>query len=203
MGSCNSPELEPGPLEELKASDFVSAPEPPFAAPLAREFADRTSGFLAVLDGAFVALEAEQALDLFGDVADIGAGFTAVTAAAVNPEALANLQAAEDGFRVARDKTASLQSGLPSDVQQPTTFIPFNFVVQDAAGARVAGALVTMDADFGNGSTRSTDGRGIANFGVPPTATVAYTVTHAGYTTASGIVAFGLAGALFVTLQAA
>lgn len=202
MSACSSPELEPGPVTLLDENAIDFTPSPPTFAPIAKEFASQLPGFYSTLDASIAALELEAAVNVGEGIVD-GLGAVAhAFSTGVNQEALANLQTAEDGYRVARDKTAAYKSWLPADVQQPTAFIGLNFVVQDAAGARVAGALVTIDADFGNGTTRSTDGNGFANFGVAMTGTAAYTVTHSGYATASGVVTFGQLGAHFVTLQA-
>lgn len=203
MPACSSEELEPGPITLLDEDTVIGPPEPPTFTPLAKEFADHLPGFYATLDASFAALEAEAAIDIGLGIVDGFGALASSFSASVNPEALANLKAAEDGYRVARAQTAALQGNLPSDVQQPELFTPLNFVVQDAAGARVAGALVTIDADFGNGSTRSTDGNGFANFGTAATGSVAYTVARAGYATAAGVVALGSIAARFVTLEAA
>lgn len=189
MGSCSDKTLEPGPLTALNPDDFLEPPLPPFAEPRAREFAARTGPFLTVLDAAYGALEAESLIDLGGGFADLFREIDGVQRSAVDPEALANLQAAEDGFRVARDKTASLQSWLPPDVQAPPGFYVLYFRVVDAAGAPVAGALVEIDADFGNGHTRSTDGVGFCSFDVAVDVTVAWTVSLGGAVRASGVAA--------------
>lgn len=203
MSACSSPELEAGPLRELDAADFVGPPEPPVFTPLAEEFASHNAGWLSTLDTSIAILDAESAIDIGGDILSGLGALASVKSAAVDPEALANLQAAEDGYRVARAQTAALKANVPSDVQQPTAFLSFNFVVQDAAGARLPGALVTIDTDFGNGTTRSTDGRGIANFGVALTGVLGYTVAKAGYQTASGVLTLGSTLAQLVALEPA
>lgn len=187
MGSCSSPALEAGPLRELDVADFVAPPEPPVFTPLAEEFANHNAGWLSTLDSSIAILDAETAIDIGGDVLSGLGALASVKSAAIDPEALANLQAAQDGYRVARNAAASLQAGVPADVQQPTGFAVLNVRVRDAGGAPIAGALVTLDADFGNGSVRSTDGGGLANFGVAFDATVAYVVTAAGFAPASGV----------------
>lgn len=187
MGACSSPELEAGPLVELDVADFVGPPEPPVFTPLAEEFASHNGAWLGTLDASIAILDAESAIDLGGDILGSIGALASLKSAAVDPEALANLQAAQDGYRVARNAAASLQAGVPADVQQPTGFAVLNVRVRDTSGAPIAGALVTIDADFGNGSVRSTDGGGLANFGVAFDATVAYTVTASGFAVGSGV----------------
>lgn len=203
MSSCSSPELEPGPLADLDPAEFVGPPEPPVFEPLAKEFASHNAGWLTTLDSSIAVLEAESLVDVGSDVLSGIGAIASVHQSAVDPEALANLQAAQDGFRIARDKTAALQAGVPSDVQQPTFFTQLNFHVHDASGAAVAGALVQLDADFGNGSSRATDAHGNANFGVATSGSVSYTITRAGFITASGVVTLGTTVAHDVTLEAA
>lgn len=203
MGSCSSPELEPGPLPILEETAIVGPPEPPVFTPLAQEFASHNGAWLGTLDASIAILDAESAIDLGGDLLGSIGALANVKSAAVDPEALANLQAAEDGYRVARTQTASLQANLSPDVQQPTRIGPLNFFVVDAAGVPIAGVLVTIDADFGNGSTRSTDGGGFCNFGVALDVTVAWAATRAGYASASGTARVFIVWNQRVTLQAA
>lgn len=188
MSACSAPDLEPGPLTLLDEDTAIGPPEAPVFTPLAHEFSNSLPGVLSSLDGVFAAFDAEQAIDLGEGVLGALGASASTFASAVNPDALANLQAAEDGFRVARDKTASLQSWLPPDVQQPAHVTLVSFIVSDAAGARVPGALVTIDADFGQGTTRATDGTGGALLEFTPGATAAWTVTAPGFTEAHGVV---------------
>jgi hypothetical protein len=203
VASCSSPDLEPGPLELLDETAIVGPPEPPTFTPIAHEFASSNGGIYAELDAVSAIFDAEAGADLFGDVAGAIGSVASSHQAVIDSEALANLEAAEDGFRVARDKTAALRGNVPPDVQQPQFFSPLNFFVHDAAGVGVAGALIRLDADFGNGSTRSTDGNGLANFGAATQGSVSFTVTRDGYQTASGVVALGNTAPHDVLLQAA
>lgn len=203
MPACSSAELEPGPITLLDEDAAIGPPEPPTFTPLAKEFSNSLPGFYSALDASFAALEAEAAVDVAGGILDGLSAVPAHLSSSVNQEALANLVTAEDGYRVARDRTAALKANVPSDVQQPKTIVPLNFLIVDEAGAPVAGVLVTLDADFGNGTTRSTDGGGFANFGIAADVLVAWTATHAGYVPASGTARALIAWNQHVVLHAA
>lgn len=203
MSACSDQTLEPGPIALLNEDVVDTTPTPPVFTPLAKEFSNSLPGFYHALDESIGLLAAESTLDIAGGLLDGVSGLAGGLSASVNQEALTNLQAAEEGFRVARDKAAALGANVPADVQQPKDFKPFNFVVANAAGARVAGALVTIDADFGNGTTRVTDGNGLVNFGVATSGILAYTVDAVGYQRASGTVDLAVEPfAHFLTLQA-
>ncbi len=74
--------------------------------------------------------------------------------------------------------------------------VNLNFYVRDLGGSGVSGLTVTIDQDFGNGTTRNTDGSGFANFGVNQGATIGYSIdgnsgggscsSNSGSVTASG-----------------
>lgn len=204
MSACSSPDLEPGPLEALDPAAFVGPPEPPVFTPLAREFASHNAGWLSTLDSSIALLDAETAIDVGGDILGGIGAIASAHEAVVNPEALANLQAAEAGFSAARDKTASLQSWLPPDVQHPPHVSPIVFRVSDAAGSPIVGALITIDQNTGKGTTFATDGAGTALIEVVLQSTVSYGVTAPGFVAASGVTT-GLAGfsVVRITLQAA
>lgn len=65
-------------------------------------------------------------------------------------------------------------------------FQNLNFWVKDQNNAARQGALVTIGQNFGNGTTRNTDGAGFANFGVLQNNTVNYTVSATNCNTSSG-----------------
>lgn len=188
MPACSSAELEPGPIALLDENIVDTTPEPPVFTPLAKEFSDSLPGFYHALDESVGLLAAESTIDVAGGILDGLGALPATFSSGVNAEALANLQAAEDGFRVARDKAASLGANVPADVQQPAHVKAFNIVVADSTGQRVAGALVTIDADFGSGTTAVTDGRGIATFSVSYSGIIAYTIDAPGHPRASGTI---------------
>lgn len=203
MTACSSAELEPGPIEPLPEDAIVGPPDPPVFTPLAKEFQNDVAGFHGAFDDAIALLAAESTIDVAGGILDgLDAGARAFSST-VNAEALAHLQTAEDGFRVARDKTASLVANVPADVQQPANILSTFLVFSDAAGARVPGALVTIDADFGNGTTRTTDGNGRVNFGLPQTGTISWTLDAPGRPRASGVLALNSQLAYFITIGAA
>jgi hypothetical protein len=73
----------------------------------------------------------------------------------------------------------------PAPAPQPL-FVNFNVDVGDLAGHPLAGAVVTIDHDFGNGTTRTTDAAGAANFGVFAGASIGWHVSAPGHLSASG-----------------
>lgn len=204
MSACSSPDLDPGPLATLDPAAFVGPPEPPVFAPLATSYASQLSGFLPTLDDSIAILDAETAIDIGGDVLSSIGSIASSKAAVVDPEALANLQSAEDGFRVARDQTASLEAGLPPDVQQPAHVSAVVFRISDASGAPIVGAVVTIDQNTGKGTTFATDGTGAALVEIVESSTISYTVTAQDFISATGVTT-GLVGfsIVRVTLQAA
>ncbi len=67
-------------------------------------------------------------------------------------------------------------------------FYNLNFIVYDTStNGAIPGASVQIDQDFGNGTFRSTDGGGFANFGVYAVV-IGYSVSSGGYTMANGSV---------------
>ena len=68
----------------------------------------------------------------------------------------------------------------------PPGLVNLNFFVKDQNTTPVSGALVTINQDFGNGTTRNTDGNGFANFGVGTNVSIGYTVSATNCTGASG-----------------
>ncbi|KND50254.1 MAG: putative cell-wall-anchored protein SasA [Parcubacteria bacterium C7867-003] len=57
------------------------------------------------------------------------------------------------------------------------SFAALDFIVKNQNGTNISGATVTINQDFGNGTTRITDGSGFANFGVNKNVTVGWGVT--------------------------
>jgi hypothetical protein len=75
------------------------------------------------------------------------------------------------------------------------SFVNLNYGVSNVcSGASIPGATVSINKDFGNGTSRSTDGSGYANFGVYANKTVDWTVTATGYSSVSGSVNSGGSG---------
>lgn len=182
MSACSDPTYEPGPVAELDLDGFDGTLEPPFATPIARSFASQTGSWLTTLDASFAALELEQTLDVGGDVlgaiGGIGSGATAV----VNQEANAHLKLAEQGYETARAGVGELKSWLPPDVISVERVFILLFKVTDAGGAPIAGATVTIDADFGTGTTRVTKANGVTDIlEVQTFVTVGWLVTAPGH----------------------
>ena len=74
----------------------------------------------------------------------------------------------------------------------PETFVNLNFIVKDVCTNNpVSNALVTINQNFGNGSTRTTDGGGFSNFGVLTNKTIGWSVSANGFSTANGNVSSG------------
>lgn len=73
----------------------------------------------------------------------------------------------------------------------PSSFYNLNFIVRDLnTGQGICGVLVQIDHDFGNGTTRTTDCNGFANFGVTA-ASVSYAISKSGYFSDGGVVSVG------------
>ncbi len=75
----------------------------------------------------------------------------------------------------------------------PPGFYNLNFWVKDQNNSARQGALVTIGQNFGNGTTRNTDGSGFANFGISQNNTVNYTVSASNCGTVNGSVFVGTA----------
>jgi hypothetical protein len=76
------------------------------------------------------------------------------------------------------------------------SFVNLNHIVSNICnGASIPGATVSISRDFGNGTSRSTDGSGYANFGVLANKDIGWTVNASGYGSASGSVNSGGSGA--------
>ncbi len=75
-------------------------------------------------------------------------------------------------------------------------WVNLNFVVKDNCGSGwpISGATVAIDRDFGNGTTRTTDGSGFANFGVNANTNIGWSVSKSGYDSKSGSVNSGGSG---------
>jgi hypothetical protein len=71
-------------------------------------------------------------------------------------------------------------------ISQPVGWYNLNFNVRDQNNSPRRDALVTIGQNFGNGTTRYTDGAGFANFGIPQNNNVNYTVSDSGCTTVTG-----------------
>ncbi len=67
------------------------------------------------------------------------------------------------------------------------SFVNLNYIVSNVcSGAFIPGATVSISSDFGNGTSRTTDGSGYANFGALANKSVNWSVSAAGYGGASG-----------------
>lgn len=68
-------------------------------------------------------------------------------------------------------------------------WLNLNFIVSDTfSGGPAVNATVNINQDFGNGTVRTTDGNGFANFGVLVYSDIVYTVSKGGCSSASGSV---------------
>ena len=73
-----------------------------------------------------------------------------------------------------------------------STFVNLNFIAKDVCtGNPVSNALVTIDQNFGNGSTRTTDGGGFSNFGVLTNKTIGWSVSANGFNFTSNSISTG------------
>lgn len=75
----------------------------------------------------------------------------------------------------------------------PPSMVNLNFNVKNncGAGSPVSGASVNIDQNFGNGTSRTTDGGGFANFGVNADTDIGWSVSKGGYNSSSGTVNSG------------
>lgn len=73
------------------------------------------------------------------------------------------------------------------DTSACTNFLNLNFLVSDACNSSpVSGASVNISQDFGNGTNRTTDGSGFANFGVFSNTSIGWSVAASGFNSDSG-----------------
>jgi len=187
MTRCSDETLEPGPVAALDLGDFDGTLEPPFATPIAQRFADSTTSWLSTLDAATTALELESALDVGGDLAGLFDGIGGGGATVVNAEANAHLQLAQAGFENARASIGEYKSWLPPDILPASHVNLLSFIVTDTSGARIPFARVTLDADFGHGTTFLAHDNGVALVEVGIGATVGWTVSADGHAPQSGV----------------
>lgn len=80
------------------------------------------------------------------------------------------------------------------EITVSATMVNLNFVVKDQYDKAINLATVTIGNDFGNGTVRTTDANGFANFGVSANKDVAYTVTAGGCAGVSAIQNSGPSG---------
>ncbi len=74
-------------------------------------------------------------------------------------------------------------SGTPTN----PTFVNFDFRVRNSCNSNyIQNALVSINQDFGNGTTRTTDGSGFADFGVYSNTNIGWTVSASGFSSNSG-----------------
>ena len=75
------------------------------------------------------------------------------------------------------------------------TYVNLNYIVSNACnGDSIPGASVDISRDFGNGTSRTTDGSGYANFGVIKNVNVGWDVDASGYGSVSGTSNSGSSG---------
>lgn len=74
----------------------------------------------------------------------------------------------------------------PPPPPPPPNLVNLNFYVKDQNGQPISGASVNINQDFGNGTSRTTDGNGFANFGVKSNTDVGYSVSASSCNGVSG-----------------
>lgn len=93
------------------------------------------------------------------------------------------------GFEGAINVTAPPVTITVTSPSPSPTFVNLDFNVKDVCTSNpVSGATANIDQDFGNGTSRTTDGSGFANFGVYKNKTIGWTVSKTGYTDSGGSV---------------
>ncbi|MFA5888967.1 MAG: hypothetical protein WCW47_03720 [Candidatus Paceibacterota bacterium] len=73
-------------------------------------------------------------------------------------------------------------------------FVNLNFIIKNQLDTAVSGASVNIGQDFGNGTTRTTDGGGFANFGVYKNTAIDYSISASGCSSVNGTVNSGSDG---------
>jgi len=71
------------------------------------------------------------------------------------------------------------------------SFVNLNFYVKNQIGQPISGALITINQDFGNGTTRTTDSNGFANFGVYTNRSIGYSISATSCNNMSGVANVG------------
>jgi len=71
------------------------------------------------------------------------------------------------------------------------SFVNLNFYIKNQIGQPVSGALITINQNFGNGTTRTTDGNGFANFGVYKNTSIGYSISASSCNNMSGVANVG------------
>ncbi len=79
-------------------------------------------------------------------------------------------------------------------------YVNLNFVVGNSCGGAVSGASIGINQDFGNGTSRTTDSSGFANFGVYTNTNVGWSVSASGFGGTSGTVNSGGGTTLYPSL---
>ena len=79
--------------------------------------------------------------------------------------------------------------------------VDLNFVVRNQSAVAISGASVNINQNFGNGTNRTTDGSGFANFGVNANTNIGYSVLATGCTTVNGSVNSGSGTTVEVTMN--
>ncbi|KND47950.1 MAG: Fibronectin type III domain protein [Parcubacteria bacterium C7867-006] len=79
-------------------------------------------------------------------------------------------------------------------------YVNLNFVVGNSCGGAISGASVGINQNFGNGTSRTTDGSGFANFGVYSNTNVGWSVSASGFGGTSGTVNSGGGTTLYPSL---
>ena len=106
------------------------------------------------------------------------------------------LTSVEDGVEV-----QIIGTPTPTPAPEPTQ-ANLNFNVRDVCtNSALPGALVTINRDFGNGTLRTTDGNGFANFGVDKNTNIDWSVSANGYSTSTGGINSGLGAGVTVSLN--
>ncbi len=66
------------------------------------------------------------------------------------------------------------------------SFVNFNFIVTSNCGPAISGASVSINQNFGNGTSRTTDGSGFANIGVLGNTNISWSASASGFSSDSG-----------------
>lgn len=123
MARCSDPTPEPGPVTALDLGDFGKATEPATLEAYASAFTSNFDTWLPILDGSYVALELELALDVTGVLdsslgALSGAGIPIAWNASI-PLLLQTIQ----GWAPLGANVADLENSLPPEATAPSRLI--------------------------------------------------------------------------------
>ncbi|TSC70041.1 MAG: cytochrome C family protein [Parcubacteria group bacterium Gr01-1014_46] len=114
-------------------------------------------------------------------------GFSAGTTCTATGSGTADFTITASGY----SGTGNITISRNISVSINPSYAALDFIVKNQNGTNISGATVNIDQNFGNGTTRTTDSNGFANFGVNKNVTVGWGVTASNCTAVGGSQAVG------------